>query len=117
MDEPFNPDWASPPGATLADVLAERKIPHHHFAARIGLSLEQFNRLLKGQYNLTPEIASTLEHELGVSADFWLKREEHWRERIQPPGPDYRDDDDGCSGIAVLFLLAIVVAVVIAALA
>ena len=34
----FQPDWVSPPGDTIADVLEERNLPPDEFARRIGRS-------------------------------------------------------------------------------
>lgn len=75
----FQPDWVSAPGETIADALHERGLPPSVFAGNIGYDAEQFNELLHGRIELSPEIARLLEAHLGASRGFWLNREAHYR--------------------------------------
>ncbi len=81
-DTPFTPDWVSPPGDTILDVLDERGWTQADLAARLGLSHKHVNQLVKGKVPLTEETALRLAQALGTSAGFWLTREARYRERI-----------------------------------
>lgn len=88
----FDPDWVSAPGDTIRDILEERLISHPEFAARMCLSEADADRLLNGDLPITDEIADTLSRELGASLEFWIRREQHYREglakRAAPLDPD-----------------------------
>jgi HTH-type transcriptional regulator/antitoxin HigA len=79
---PFNPDWASPPGGTIEDVLEERNWSKEYLAKQLGLSVEDFDKLIEGEIEIDQDLAFKLEKYLGSTAKFWLKREEHYREKL-----------------------------------
>ena len=62
----FRPNWASAPGATIADILDERKIALVHFAKQIGQTPEGTSDLLEGvprsQLGLRDDSSKFLEH-------------------------------------------------------
>jgi HTH-type transcriptional regulator/antitoxin HigA len=72
---PFLPDWASPPGDTLADLLEERSMTQTELAERLGVSLKHVNRIIKGAASVSAELALGLEKVFGASAGFWMTRE------------------------------------------
>lgn len=72
---PFLPDWASPPGDTLADMLDERSMTQTELAERLGVSLKHVNRIIKGAASISGELALGLEKIVGPSASFWMTRE------------------------------------------
>jgi len=76
---PFLPDWASPPGDTLADLLDERSMTQTELAERLGVSLKHVNRVIKGAASVSAEFALGLEKVLGASAAFWMTREAHFQ--------------------------------------
>ncbi len=76
----FNPDYASPPGDTLLEVLESRGISQAELAQRMGKTTKHINRIVKGKSAITPETALELEHVLGISATFWNNRERQYRE-------------------------------------
>jgi HTH-type transcriptional regulator / antitoxin HigA len=80
IDRPFNPDWYSPPGQTIATLLEERDIPPAIFAQDMELSLEYVDLLLRGELILCDTIAEKLEKVLGSTKQFWLAREKKYRE-------------------------------------
>ena len=79
QNAPFAPDWASPPGDTVADLIEERGLTPAEFAARMGYSAKYVNHLVQGKAALTEDAALRLEPVLGASADFWLTREARYR--------------------------------------
>lgn len=76
----FSPNWASPPGETIADILDEIHLSLVEFADQIDYSVSQTNDLLHGRLPITKGLAKQLEYSLGVSAEFWLNRETQYRE-------------------------------------
>ena len=57
----YTPDWVSPPGETLADILKERKITRSKLAQRMGLPKKTINQLIKGKVKITIRIAYKME--------------------------------------------------------
>ncbi|MFH0794916.1 MAG: ImmA/IrrE family metallo-endopeptidase [bacterium] len=77
---PFSPDWVSPPGDTILDLIDERGWTQTELARRLGYSLKHVNQLIKGLVPLSEELAICLELVLGSTARFWLTREAQYRE-------------------------------------
>ena len=73
-ERPFTPDYAVPPGETLADLLDERDMTQTELARRLGVSLKHVNQVIKGAAPISAELALGLEKVLGPSVS-WLKRE------------------------------------------
>ena len=83
VENKYMPDFVSPPGKTLAEILKERKITRTEFANRIGLSKKTVNQLIKGKVEISVRIAYKMELALGVpSARFWIERERLYRESL-----------------------------------
>lgn len=78
----FLPDWASPPGSTISELLAERGLSVADFAIRMGSSAEYARMLLEGAHPITNETAARLAEVLGTSASFWLSRESQFRDSL-----------------------------------
>jgi HTH-type transcriptional regulator / antitoxin HigA len=76
----YRPTTVSPPGETLAEVLADRGIPQSDLARRMARPLKTINEIVKGKAAITPETALQLEKALEIPADFWLARESRFRE-------------------------------------
>ena len=79
---PFAPDWVSPPGDTILDMVEERGWTQAELAVRLGFSPKHVNQVIKGKAPLTEESALRLAQVLGPSAGFWLTREAHYREQV-----------------------------------
>jgi HTH-type transcriptional regulator / antitoxin HigA len=78
----YQPDTVSPPGATLEELLDERGMSQAELAERTGRSKKHINEIVQGKAPITAETALQLELVLGVSARFWLDREQRYRESI-----------------------------------
>jgi len=76
---PFEPDWFSPPGETIEDLLEEREWTKREFATRMGVTPKHVNELLRGRAPLTSETADRLSTVLGSTPEFWLNREAQYR--------------------------------------
>lgn len=75
----FEPQWASPPGATIARILKREKISYDDFAWELELSRSEVIDLCEGALPISDAIASRLEQVLRVSAEFWIQREAQYR--------------------------------------
>lgn len=78
----FAPDWASPPGDTIADLLAERGWSQQELAQRLDYSEKHVSQLINGKVPLTEDAATRLNSVLGAPVGFWLKREAQYREQL-----------------------------------
>jgi HTH-type transcriptional regulator/antitoxin HigA len=81
-DAPFAPDWVSPPGDTILDLLEERDWTQQQLADRLGYTPKHVNQLIKAKVPLTEDAAIRLQNVLGASVGFWLTREAQYRERV-----------------------------------
>lgn len=82
MKNDYNPDWVSPPGDTIRDILKEKNIPLYKLAQDLNRSPEQLVNLLLGFSEITIPLANKLSELLGSTPEFWLKREENYRKFI-----------------------------------
>ncbi len=73
---------AVPPGETIKEQLADRKMTQKEFALRMNLSEKHVSHLLNGTVQLTPEVAYKLEMVLDVPASFWSNLEMIYREKL-----------------------------------
>jgi HTH-type transcriptional regulator/antitoxin HigA len=78
----FTPDWVSPPGDTINDILDERGWTQADFAKRMGMSTKHLNEIIKGKKPITHDTAVKLERVLGSTAEFWLNRELQYRQNL-----------------------------------
>ena len=78
----FEPDWVSPPGDTIADILEERGWRQDEFAERVGYTPKHASLLISGKAPITEETAFRLERALGGTVSFWLSREAQYRKAI-----------------------------------
>ena len=78
----FQPDWVSPPGDTISDLMEERDWNQVELAQRLGYTTKHLNQLIKGKASLSEDAALRLERVLGSTARFWLNREAIYRERL-----------------------------------
>jgi HTH-type transcriptional regulator / antitoxin HigA len=75
----FTPDWVSPPGDTIADILEERDWTQIELAERLGYTTKHISLLINGKASINEETALKLERVLGSTAGFWLNREAQYR--------------------------------------
>ena len=72
----------SPPGDSIAELLAEQYMDQKQLAARTGFSKKHVNEVISGKAALTSDFALALEPVLKVSAEFWVRREATYRTRL-----------------------------------
>jgi HTH-type transcriptional regulator/antitoxin HigA len=75
----FLPDWASPPGETILDLMNEKAWTQVELAQKLGYTLKQLKLMIEGKVSLTEDTALRLEQVLGSTVNFWLNREVKYR--------------------------------------
>jgi len=76
----YNPDYVSPPGDTLAEVLESRSMAQNELAERTGRTPKLINEIIKGKAPIVPETAIQLERVLSIPASFWNNRQRRFDE-------------------------------------
>jgi plasmid maintenance system antidote protein VapI len=79
----FTPDWISPPGDTIEDLLEERGWSKAGFAERTGFSAKHVNELVKGRVPISADAAERLSLVLGSTPDFWLVRDAQYQAALE----------------------------------
>jgi HTH-type transcriptional regulator / antitoxin HigA len=75
----FQPEWASPPGETLASLMNRIGMSIKALSTEIDCSIDACRALLDGVGHLDEFVAERLEKVFGVSKSFWLQREYQYR--------------------------------------
>jgi HTH-type transcriptional regulator/antitoxin HigA len=78
----FHPDYASPPGDTLAETLETIGMSQAELARRMGRPVKTINEIIQAKAAITAETALQLEQVLHIPASFWLKMEQTYRETL-----------------------------------
>ena len=78
----WQPDWAVPPGETLAEALSDRGLSQSELARRMDRPVKTINEIVNGKAAITADTAIQLERALGISASFWNALETQYRERL-----------------------------------
>lgn len=86
----FDPDWVSPPGDTLRDILDEKSISVKKLAHLLDDTVEFATALLKGSAEITDTVAEKLAIAFGPSVKFWKNRELRYREGLKNGKTDGR---------------------------
>lgn len=79
----FSPNWASPPGATVRDLMSSFSWSHSDFADRLGEPPLRVKKLLAGDLQLTDQLAKKLAIVFNSSPEFWLSRESRYRQSLE----------------------------------
>ncbi|MGX4729637.1 ImmA/IrrE family metallo-endopeptidase [Pseudomonas corrugata] len=78
----FQPTWVSPPGETILDILSDREISPECLARSIDYDLNSMEALFNGSHEISEKLAHKLAEAIGPDADFWLAREQQYREDV-----------------------------------
>jgi HTH-type transcriptional regulator/antitoxin HigA len=82
----FTPDWASPPGDTIRDMLRAQGLSTRWLATRIGHPHGMICSLLAGTDPLSEELAADLAVVIGGTKEFWVTREAQYRAALRGLG-------------------------------
>lgn len=78
----YQPTWVSPPGNTISELLKLKGINISDFASVLNTSSEITHELIRGAVKIDKEIALRLEEALGPSVEFWMRREQQYRNDV-----------------------------------
>ena len=78
----FNPDWISPPGDTIADILEERQWLSSDLVEFLGISPQQLALLINGEMLIDEAMAIKLAKVMGSTPGFWMRREAQYRLKL-----------------------------------
>ena len=78
----FHPEWASAPGETIADVLADRQLSIADFARLIDFKPDEAKDLIEGRTSISLAVARRLARTIGASVEFWMSRDYQYRADI-----------------------------------
>ncbi len=79
---PYRPDYATPPGWTLEETLAELSMSQAELARRTGLSPEHIDQIIQGKVRIAGDTARRLERATGVSERLWNNLESRHQEHL-----------------------------------
>lgn len=96
-DTEFNPDWVSPPGDSIKEVLEFIGVTTLDLAVAMNTDLRVVHRLLEGEELLTSTLAEKLSIAIDVlgkregklltlgstTPSFWLRREQQYRDGLE----------------------------------
>ncbi len=71
----LQPNWVSPPGATISRLMTVKEIPGEELADSLELSRGQFDELLNGRVRITEKLAAAISEQLGATPRLWMARD------------------------------------------
>lgn len=78
-----NPDWVSPPGDTIMELMEDRSWTMEDAAKALGWDTHHLRLLMNGASPIEESDAARLSNVLGSSPQFWLNREANYRKRLE----------------------------------
>jgi len=78
----YMPDYVSPPGETLLEVLEERGMSQAELVERTGRPKKTISEIINGKAAITPDTALQLERVLGIPSRFWNERERNYQDSL-----------------------------------
>jgi addiction module HigA family antidote len=74
----YEPDSVTPPGDTLQATLDALGMTQKELAEQMGRPQKFISDIVNAEANITAETALQLEQVLGITASFWLRREQRY---------------------------------------
>lgn len=85
----FKPDYATHPGETLREVLAEHSLSQAELTRATGVSKKHISEILHGKAGVGPQMALALERVLHIDAGFWVRLQaNHDLQRVRTAARD-----------------------------
>ncbi len=82
MSQTFQPDYASPPGETLAETLDAMGLTQSELARRMGRPIRTIHEIIQAKGGIRADTVLELERVLGVPAHLWMNLETQCREPL-----------------------------------
>jgi len=76
----YKPDYVSPPGETLYELLEDLGMTQKELAERMNRPEKTINEIIKGKATITSDTAIQLEKVFKTPAHFWIQREARYQE-------------------------------------
>lgn len=76
----FNPDWVSPPGEAIYDLMQEMDISEYDLSSKWKTPVIFIIRLIAGIQEIDESLAKKISETFGSTTKFWLEREKLYRE-------------------------------------
>jgi addiction module HigA family antidote len=86
----YKPNFVSPPGETLQELLEQFNLSQADLAERTGRPKKTINEIIQGKSAITPETALQFQRVLKTPAHFWLVREAKYRAWLAEQDDDHR---------------------------
>ncbi|WBT37892.1 ImmA/IrrE family metallo-endopeptidase [Hyphomicrobium sp. DMF-1] len=93
MSENFTPDWFSPPGSTIAMIMARQKVSTSELAARLRTDVPFVLRLIAGTERIEVALAELLAANIGATAAFWTSRQTRYDAALDASARNISSDD------------------------
>lgn len=97
----FQPNWCSPPGETIADILRDRALSVASLAGLLDKPEDKVEALLQGQLAIDSSLAGKLAAALGASAGFWKARESQYRSELRRLAKKVESPGEWMAGLPV----------------
>jgi addiction module HigA family antidote len=82
LQNQYVPDYVTPPGETIEEILVSIGMSKAELSDRIGKTPKHVGDIIKHGAPITPQTAMDLEKVLGTPASFWNNRERRYRESL-----------------------------------
>lgn len=82
QSDTFVPQWTSPPGQTISDLMVARHMSRGDFAKLLDQSTAFVDELIEGNLAITLGLARRLQDVIGGSTAFWMTRDRQYRDDV-----------------------------------
>lgn len=88
----LEPNWASPPGATIERIMSSREISYDELADALDFTRAEISDLIAGDVRIDAQLAELLSGVVGSSARFWIDRDKKFESELQRVTTDRVDE-------------------------
>lgn len=92
-EQSFEPDWFSPPGATIQAAMDRRKLSIKELAEQLEIGLGEARALLLGDRTIDRATSQRLAKLLGGSSQFWERRQNDYIQSLQRCADQFNSSD------------------------
>jgi HTH-type transcriptional regulator/antitoxin HigA len=78
----FDPDWISPTGDTIRDILTERGWNISDFSRKMEIDIKFAENIINGCQPIDIKTSCKLQNVLGGTVMFWVNREQNYRRQL-----------------------------------
>ncbi|WP_170565778.1 ImmA/IrrE family metallo-endopeptidase [Ruegeria atlantica] len=88
----LEPNWASPPGATIERIMSSREISYDDLADALNITRSEISDLIAGDVRIDEELAELLSDVVGSTARFWIDRDRKFECELRRVTTDQADE-------------------------